>query len=219
MQALMYPLYGDPVDFSNIYSLVPDMRIIAHSLAAQNRWHGNTRHYWSVANHCVHAVEIFRKGFEFFGVKEYSPAYYYTMLRLLLHDAGEAYTGDINTYIKHASQEVNDICDAVQYRVENYLLASVVGTRFLIEETEAAHAVHLIDKLCGWAEVHTLANEECPLYNFVEDQVPPKLLDDALMLVWGLSTELNSPVSSELRYTCAFDSLSRLAAYDPEHEE
>lgn len=210
MKALMYPLYGDPVDFEDISRLVPDMRVIAHPLAMQNRWHGNTKYYWSVANHCIHAVEIFKKGFGFFGVKEFSPAYYYVMLRLLLHDAGEAYTGDINTYLKHANPELNEICDKVQEHVESYFMPLVTDFpgSLGVESSDIDHIVHTIDKVCGWAEVHTIANETCPLYNFVEDRVPEYILSDSLLSLWNLANECNVPASAEIKYKATFKFLS-----------
>lgn len=210
MKALMYPLYGDPVDFENISSLVPDMSVIAHSLSMQNRWHGNTKYYWSVANHCLHAVEIFKKGFPFFNVKEFSPAYDYIMLRLLLHDAGEAYTGDINTYLKHTSPEINNICDAVQEHVESYFMPLVTDlfSTLGIEPADVDHIVHTIDKICGWVEVHTIANETCPFYNFVEDRVPEYILSDSLLSLWNLANECNVPASAEIKYKAMFKFLS-----------
>lgn len=211
MKALMYPLYGDPVDFENISSLVPDMLVIAHSLALQNRWHGNTKYYWSVANHCIHAVEIFKRSFEFFNVKEYSPAYHYIMLRLFLHDAGEAYTGDINTYIKHSSPEINAICDAVQEHVESHFMPLVTDfpSTLGIDYADVDHVVYAVDKLCGWSEVRTIANGKCTLYDFVEDVVPEWVLNDALLRLWNIITDCDTPASSEIRYKTMFSGLNR----------
>lgn len=211
MKALMYPVYGDPVDFENISSLVPDISVIAHALALQNRWHGNTKYYWSVANHCIHAVEIFKHSFEFFNVKEFSPAYRYVMLRLFLHDAGEAYTGDINTYIKHASPEISEICDAVQAHVENHFVPLVTdfSNTLGIYYSDVDHIVHTVDKLCGWAEVHAIANEKCPLYNFVEDVLPEWVLNDALLRLWNIITDCDTPAYSEIRYKTMFSGLNR----------
>lgn len=211
---LMYPLYGNPVDFNDISNLVPDMGVISHSLAMQNRWSGNTSYYWSVANHCMHAVEIFKKSFSFFNIKEYSAEYYYVMLRLLLHDAGEAYTGDINAYLKQAVPELRDICDAVQDHVADYFVSKVVPGTLDIAPEDADHIVHTIDRVCGWAEVRTIANENCPFYNFVEGAVSLSILNASLDSLWRVVLECNEPHLSRLKYKSAFvhtsESLSRL---------
>ena len=143
MKALMYPVYGDPVDFENISSLVPDMSVIAHALALQNRWHGNTKYYWSVANHCIHAV-----------VTDFS---------------------------------------------------NTLGIYY----SDVDHIVHTVDKLCGWAEVHAIANEKCPLYNFVEDVLPDWVLNDALLRLWNIITDCDTPAYSEIRYKTMFSGLNR----------
>lgn len=58
---------------------------IAHALALTNRFAGHTRVPYSVAEHCVRASML----------KPGDP------LTLLLHDAQEAYIGDMNTTLKH----------------------------------------------------------------------------------------------------------------------
>ena len=74
-----------------------DIRIvdIAHALSMQCRFNGHTREFYSVAEHCVRASEIVTKA---------------DALWALLHDAHEAYTGDVPTPIKAALMvKVNDI--------------------------------------------------------------------------------------------------------------
>jgi 5'-deoxynucleotidase YfbR-like HD superfamily hydrolase len=58
---------------------------IAHALAHQARWTGHTRGFYSIAQHSVYVSQ------------QLSPA---LRLRGLLHDASEAYTGDLNKPLK-----------------------------------------------------------------------------------------------------------------------
>lgn len=67
---------------------------IAHALSLQNRFIGHVRHPYSVAQHCLNCVTA---------AKEYYYAYgrdYNFLLHLLLHDAAEAYIGDIISPVK-----------------------------------------------------------------------------------------------------------------------
>lgn len=62
-----------------------DIRDIAHSLSLINRFTGHTRTPYSVAEHCVIGSEIIRGEFA---------------LEFLLHDAHEAYLGDVSGPLK-----------------------------------------------------------------------------------------------------------------------
>jgi hypothetical protein len=62
-----------------------DVRDIAHSLARINRWNGHTHTEFSVAQHSVLVCSLLPDELQLFG---------------LMHDAGEAFLGDIITPVK-----------------------------------------------------------------------------------------------------------------------
>jgi hypothetical protein len=62
-----------------------DHEVIAHSLACQCRYLGHTKKFYSIAQHSCHVHDILPPEFRFVG---------------LMHDAPEAYLGDVVTPIK-----------------------------------------------------------------------------------------------------------------------
>lgn len=75
----------DPAEIFSNPSLV-DIEDIAHALSLICRWSGNTRHHYSVAQHSLAVASLFRNKKD--------------KLDALLHDAAEAYTGDVVHSIK-----------------------------------------------------------------------------------------------------------------------
>lgn len=73
-----------------------DILDIAHSLGMQCRYNGHVDRFYSVAEHCVHIADALMRDTG-------SPI---IALRGLLHDAGEAYTGDFIRPVKNSLKEV-----------------------------------------------------------------------------------------------------------------
>jgi hypothetical protein len=69
-----------------------DLRDIAHSLAMMCRFNGHTKRFLSVAEHSVHVMELVRSKTDDERIHRAA----------LLHDAAEAYTGDVTYPMKRA---------------------------------------------------------------------------------------------------------------------
>lgn len=97
---------GRKFDLANPTADMVDPTDIAHSLSMQCRFNGHTRSYYSVAQHCYLAADLV-------------PAEH--QLAALLHDATEAYVGDMVRPLKEAMR------DCARYH----------GTSCMYEVTEA----------------------------------------------------------------------------------
>jgi uncharacterized protein len=116
---------------------------IAHALANINRFTGHAMRPYSVAEHSLLVVEIMEREF---GVRQPGP-----LLAGLLHDAHEAYTGDLSSPMK-------DMIDAASngaWRREEQRIADAVLLRFNILFTSQAH-----HELVKRADLMALATEQ-----------------------------------------------------------
>lgn len=96
---------GRKFDLANPNADMVDPTDIAHSLSMQCRFNGHTRHFYSVAQHCYLVADLV-------------PAEH--QLAALLHDATEAYVGDL----------VRPLKEGMRHH------AAGLGGRCLYEETE-----------------------------------------------------------------------------------
>ncbi|WP_374347709.1 hypothetical protein [Chitinimonas sp.] len=78
---------GEEFDLLDTQRQPVDFKVIAHSLSQINRFNGHTRRPYSVAEHCVRMVEACKA--------ELFESSTELQLAVLLHDAAEAYIGDI----------------------------------------------------------------------------------------------------------------------------
>jgi hypothetical protein len=81
-----------------------DIQDIASALSKVCRFGGHTRHFYSVAEHCVHGAKI---ALEDYGERRMA-------LHFLLHDASEAYLVDLPTPIKQLMPTYKELEDITQ---------------------------------------------------------------------------------------------------------
>lgn len=82
-----------------------DIEEIAHALSNLCRYTGHTNGFYSVAEHSVHVARIVPSGLRLCG---------------LLHDAGEAYIGDVASPLKALLPRYKEIEEGVERAIANY---------------------------------------------------------------------------------------------------
>jgi uncharacterized protein len=119
-----FPLRPNPADF--------DIRDIARHLSMLCRYVGGVSKFYSVAEHCV---RVSRRVEQLMVLDDAYPedsgAVLYNAKWALLHDASEAYMGDMSRPVKHASV-------MSQYRALERQLQQELVKAFGLEETEPA---------------------------------------------------------------------------------
>jgi hypothetical protein len=110
---------------------------IAHCLAHTCRFHGSTRHHYSVAQHSVYVAWLLRRE---------SPQ---TRLQALLHDASESYLPDLAPQVKYAIPGFRDLEQA---------LWVAVAQRFGVP-ADKPPILKAADLACLWAEMDQLLPE------------------------------------------------------------
>lgn len=105
--------------FDRLHENFMSIKDIAHSLAFQCRYNGHTRVFYSVAEHCVRVADYLM---DQTGVREFAYAG-------LLHDAAEAYVGDIispikRRYFDRTIEDQIELVLAIQFNVPFKLLQS-----------------------------------------------------------------------------------------------
>lgn len=101
---------------------------IAHALAAIPRWNGLCSPWYSVASHSLLVMQEL--------VKNYPGRTCADAAVALLHDAHEAYTGDISTPMKEALRYDTDALDKIQHNLQMSVWAAfgLIETQFYNRE-------------------------------------------------------------------------------------
>jgi hypothetical protein len=92
-----------------VHYLFPDpdcitIEDIAHALSRISRWCGHTQSFWSVAAHSLLVAQLLPRQLKLAGI---------------LHDAHEAYLGDVPTPLKMLLPEYPSIASKFDYAIEN----------------------------------------------------------------------------------------------------
>jgi len=131
---------GKLVDVQNPTPDMVDLEDIAHALSMTCRYAGHCREFYSVAEHSVLVAALGRRS-------DLSPEF---NLALLMHDAAEAYIGDIISPVKSLlAPESNEL--------ENRWLAAI-EKKFILEDrlTNMDKAIHIADRLALSIEILNL---------------------------------------------------------------
>ncbi|GEA08518.1 hypothetical protein KUL42_32790 [Alteromonas sp. KUL42] len=138
---------GKVFDYANIQNMHFDIEDIAHSLSMICRFNGHTKHFYSVAQHSVLVSELVPE--------EHA-------LAALLHDAAEAYCGDIVSPLK----QLLPVYQTIHDNIEQSLFKSV-GVQW-----PAPACVKDADLKMLATEVRDLMNPHPSYWAFINDQVP-----------------------------------------------
>jgi len=138
---------GKVIDVRNLRQKDISLKDIAHSLALQCRYGGHCKYFYSVAEHSVRAAEIAHD-------YQVDPRY------MLLHDAAEAYCGDV----------VNDIKgDVLNLEIEEKIRKVIFSSYGLKEEYWKEHYEHIkqVDHVMLLTEIRDLMPERAKeFYDF-----------------------------------------------------
>lgn len=131
MKKLCTTATGRNINVTNLRLEDIDIQDIAHSLSMRCRWGGFCKEFFSIAEHTVHVVDIV----EMWGADRN------TQKRACLHDAAEAYLGDMATLLKRLDEMAafRELEDRVQ---------SLIFERFGVQPTpSSAEAVKRADRV------------------------------------------------------------------------
>lgn len=115
-----------------------DIKDIAHALAMQCRWTGHCRYHYSIAQHSYYCSVL---GPENEGLER------------LLHDASEAYMGDMNRPLKHYTEA------GPAYRRQEAVVQEAIYQRFGVGSIEPK-SVHEADEAMLYAEKNQIISSE-----------------------------------------------------------
>lgn len=148
---------GRRVDLFNPHPDTIVIEDIAHGLALTNRYGGQTELPYSVAQHSVLVSRMMPEGFR---------------MDALLHDASEAYLGDVQSPLKHSEM-------MYYYRVLEDKMMSVIANKFLFDYPLYAGVVDADQKVYN-TEVRDLFDPTRNLHAF-----EAALCNDSRIVPWN----------------------------------
>lgn len=138
---------NDHVDFANIEALRVNIEDIAHALSMLCRFNGHTREFYSVAQHSVLVSHLVPAEFA---------------MTALLHDAAEAYCGDIVSPLKELLPTYQVIHNSIERTIFNQL-----GVQY-----PAPECVREADIIALATEVRDLMPQNPALWHNIQDIEP-----------------------------------------------
>ena len=167
---------GKKFDFQSPDIDAIEIEDIARGLSLQCRFAGQCRRFYSVAEHCIHVSRLLSTEPE--------------CMAALLHDAAEAYIGDIPSPLKSLITSI----EPIEYRIQK-----TIYKKFGVYETysQSAHLIKNADRCALKIEAQNLLNQP-----FVEDWAD-KLPDTKL----PIAIQCWEPIVAEQLFLSAFYSL------------
>jgi hypothetical protein len=165
---------------------------IAHALSQLCRFTGHVRSFYSVAQHSCLVAEIAQ---DLCVMQLNTPAPEVLALQALLHDAPEAYIGDVSTPLKRALRGEGQLSE---YDVIEARIAGVIAERFfdVSDGRASAWALSMIKR----ADMIALATEHAALF----DGPPPRPWGFDLPQPWPYKIEPWAPAKAQVQFLQAF---------------
>lgn len=121
-------------DFSSKHISIID---IANSLSKQCRYNGNIPKFYSVAEHCVLLVEYMQRELKNSSIGRSQKGEADLLLQILLHDAAEAYIGDVIYHVKRSLPDFSAL---------DKTLTSIILNHFMCNNPEHYDNIHILDR-------------------------------------------------------------------------
>lgn len=134
---------------------------IAHALSQICRWTGHTKYHYSVAQHSIYVSYL-------------APPE--DALKGLLHDASEAYLGDMNRPLKHYT-EAGRIYGEIEEMVENAIFAKFGLTPGLSDAVKTADNQMLYTEKDALINSATCTMYEAQKWGIIEERAPVKITE------------------------------------------
>lgn len=166
-----------------------DVLDIAHALSHLCRFTGHVRDFYSVAQHSCLVAEIVH---DLWRAETLAPCQDVVALAALLHDAAEAYAGDVSTPLKRAMRGEGELSeyDVIEKRIE-----ARIAVRFGVDQVAAGFA-----DLIKRADMIALATEHAALF----DGPPPRSWGIELPQPWPYKIEPWEPAMAQAQFLQAF---------------
>ncbi len=155
---------GKTIDLSDFSIMDPCLEDIAHSLALINRFNGHSKYPLSVAQHSVYVSRLSDSGWHLQG---------------LLHDAAEAYIGDVTKWLKMTPamaeyrkwEEQIDSAIMLHFGCKVGLHKSVKDADFLMVRYEARRAFGLTEDWLSSGAPNGMADKYPPLTQLERESI------------------------------------------------
>lgn len=170
---------------------------IAQSTAMIARWNGHIRRWWSVGDHCIYVLNLVEKfinahqgddiTFALGGFSEDA-----NRLAALLHDATEAYVGDVASPIKSLLPDYRELEHRVQSAIQDHFALPMASQTFIVKAADAAALRVEAREICIRPDIITM--NDC---NVVSDTLADVVNE---MVGYGLPMEYSSPTETKQIY-------------------